>query len=82
MDGKHLVILYTVLFNNFPFQTFTLVDTNTTSFGFVEKDFVRVHSLPLQAVKDTCSIEVIDGPPIDSAPVTHIAWLRLNIHSY
>lgn len=77
-----MVISCTVLWNNVSIRTFALVDTGATGFAFIAKDFVRLHSLPLQALKDPRIIEIIDRRPIDSGAVTHIVRLGLNIHGH
>lgn len=58
------------------------MDTGETGFATVDKDFARLHSLPLQELKTPGQIEVIDGILIDSEVVTHIARLALHIRSH
>lgn len=49
LDGKHLVITYTISFNKNKFiQTYVLVDTGANGFAFVDKEFVNANNLPLK----------------------------------
>lgn len=82
MHGKDLLISCTLSFKNVDLRTFALGDTCTTGFAFVDKDFARLPSLPLQTLETACFIEVIDGSLINSGAVTHIAGLGLHINGH
>lgn len=82
MYEQYLVISCTLVFNNVSIRTFALVDTSATCFAFVDKDFVRIHSLPTKKLNEPLHIEVIDGRPIHSGTVTHLARLGLNIYGH
>lgn len=82
MDGKCLVISCAVLFTNVSIRTVAVMDTSTTSFAFVDKQFVMQQSLPLQTLKDHRIREVIDRRQIDYGAVTHITRLSLDIRGH
>lgn len=75
-----MFISFPTLFNNVSIVTFTVVNIAANCFTFIGKNFTRLHSLPLQALKDNRIIEVIDGLSIDSGRVTHVTRRGLNIH--
>lgn len=81
-NAKHLLTSCILLINNVSIRIFALVVTGATAFAFINKDFTSLDSLPLQLLKEPRHFEVIDGRPMDSGAVTHIARLGLNIHGH
>lgn len=73
MDRKHLAISCTKGFKNVSLTTFSLLDTGATGGAFVDKNYTRLHSLPLEPLQSLRIIKVIDGHPIHSRAVTPIA---------
>jgi len=48
MQGKHLVITYTLIMDNQEISTHTLIDCRATGIAFMGKDFARDHQIPHQ----------------------------------
>jgi len=79
MEGKHLVITCTLTMNNQEIPTHALIDCGATGIAFMDQDFARHHQIPLQELKEKRQVEVIDGRPIESADITHIAKVGMMI---
>jgi hypothetical protein len=48
----------------------------------MDQDFAHHHQIPLQQLKEKRQVEVIDGRPIESGDITHIAIVRMNIQEH
>jgi hypothetical protein len=79
MEGKHLVVLCNLSFGNQTIATHALIDCGATGVAFVDEDFTRHHQIPLTALKNPRSLEVIDGRPISSGDITHVANVNLSV---
>ena len=82
MEGKHLVITCTLTVNNQKIPTHVLIDCGATGIAFMDQDFARHHQIPLQELKEKKQVEVIDGRPIESGDITHIAKVGMNIQKH
>jgi len=79
MEGKHLVVLCRISFGNRTVATHALIDCGATGIAFIDEDFARHHQLPLTPLQYPRSLEVIDGRPISSGDITHVANTHLVI---
>jgi len=79
MEGKHLVVLRNVSLGNRSVATHALIDCGATGIAFIDQDFARHHQLPLTPLQYPRSLEVIDGHPISSGDITHVANTHLSI---
>jgi len=79
MEGKHLVVICKISFGNRTVATHALIDCGATGIAFIDKDFARHHQLPLTPLQYPRSLEVIDGRPISSGNITHVANTHLAI---
>jgi len=79
MEGKHLVVLCRISFGNRTVAAHALIDCGATGIAFIDKDFARHHQLPLTPLQHPRSLEVIDGRPISSGDITHVANTHLAI---
>jgi len=79
MEGKHLVVLCNISFGNRIVATHALIDCGATGIAFVDEDFARHHQLPLTPLQYPRSLKVIDGRPISSGDITHVANTHLAI---
>ena len=59
-----------------------MLDTGATGLAFVDEDFVRQHDIPLAPLKQPRQLEVIDGRPISSGDITHMAVAQMSIHEH
>jgi len=82
MEGKHLVITCTLTANNEEIPTHALIDRGATGIAFMDQDFVRHHQIPLQELREKQQVEVIDGRPIQSGDITHIAKVGMMIDDH
>jgi len=82
MEGKHLVITCTLIVNNQEIPTHALIDSGATGMAFMDQDFVCHHQIPLQELKEKKPVEVIDGRPIESGDITHIAKVGMKIQGH
>jgi len=48
----------------------------------MDQDFARHHQIPLQELKEKKQIEVIDGRPIESGDITHVAKVGMKIQEH
>jgi len=82
MEGKHLVITCSLTVNNQEIPTHALIDCGATGIAFMDQDFARHHQIPLQELKEKKQVEVIDGRPIESGDITHIAKVGMKIQEH
>jgi hypothetical protein len=82
MDGKHLVITGTLTVDYREIPTHALIDCRATGIWFIDQDFARNHQIPIQDLKDKKQVEVIDGRPIESGDITHIAKVGMKIQDH
>jgi hypothetical protein len=82
MEGKHLVITCALTVNNQEIPTHALIDCGATGIAFMDQDFARHHQIPLQRLKKKTQVEVIDGRPIESGDITHIAKVGRQIQEH
>lgn len=82
MEGKHLVVSCSLNVNDEIIRTHALIDCGATGISFVDEDFARHHQLPLRLLKKPRALEVIDGRPISSGDITHIALTHFSIHEH
>jgi hypothetical protein len=82
MEGKHLVITCSLTVNNQEIPTHALIDWRATGIAFMDQDFARHHQMPLQELKKKKQVEVLDGRPIESGDITHIAKVGMKIQEH
>jgi len=82
MEGKHLFITCSLTVNNQEIPTPALIDCGATGIAFMDQDFSRHHQIPLQELKPNKQVEVIDGRPIESGDITHIAKVGMQIQEH
>jgi len=82
MEGKHFVITCTLTRNNQEIPTHALIDCGATGIALMDQDFARYHSIPLQELKEKRQVEVIDGRPMESGDITHIATIGMMIQDH
>jgi hypothetical protein len=52
MEGKHLVIMCSLIIGDQEVQTHALIDCGATGIAFMDQDFARHHNIPLQELKE------------------------------
>jgi hypothetical protein len=82
LDGKHLVITCTIIVNENPIRTYALIDCGATGIAFMDESFARRHQVPLEKLSQPRVLEVIDGRPIESGAITHLAWVIMEIERH
>ena len=82
IEGKHLVITCTLTVNNGEIPTHALIDCGATGIAFMDQDFACHHQIPLQELREKRQVEVIDGRPIESGDITHIAKVGIKIQDH
>jgi hypothetical protein len=68
--------------NNQEIPTHALIDCGATGIAFMDQDFARHHQIPLQELKEKKQVEVIDGRPIESGDIPHIAKVGMKIQEH
>jgi hypothetical protein len=48
----------------------------------MDQDFARHYQIPLQELKEKKHLELIDGRPIESGDITHIAKVGMKIQDH
>jgi hypothetical protein len=82
MEGKHLVITCSLAVKKKVILTHALIDCGATGIAFIDQDFACHHQIPLQELKKKKEVEVIDGRPIESGDITHIAKVGMKIQQH
>ena len=82
LDGHHLIIKCTIEDTPRRLDTHSLIDCGASGFAFIDMDFVQQHNFPLHSLRDPRRLEVIDGRPIDSEDITHVAKVGLDINGH
>jgi hypothetical protein len=82
MEGKHLVITCTLTVNNPMITTHALIDCGATGIAFMDQHFARHHQIPLQELKQQEQVQVIDGRPIKSGDIMHIAKVGMEVQNH
>jgi predicted aspartyl protease len=82
MEGKHLVITCTLTVNNQEITTHALIDCGATGIAFMDQDFACHHQIPFQELKEKRQVEVINGRPIESGDITHIAKVSMKMEDH
>ena len=68
--------------NNQEIPTPALIDCGATGIAFMDQDFACRHQIPLQELQETQQVKVINGRPIESGDITHIAKVRMMIQDH
>lgn len=79
MEGEHLTVMCTLSASTTEISTYSLIDCGATGLAFLDETFARHHNLPLTRLQTPRNLEVIDGRPITSGPITHIAEFYLKV---
>jgi len=82
LDRTHIVISMELNNGICLIPTHAVVDWGTTGYAFANEEFIRDHNLPLYKFKTPCTLERIDGRPIESGSITHLAKLSMNINGH
>jgi hypothetical protein len=82
MERKHLVITSTLTANKQEIPTHALIDCGATGIAFMDEDIARHYQIPLQEIKEKKQVEVIDGRPIESGDIPHIAKVGMQIQEH
>ena len=59
-----------------------LIDCRGMGIAFMDQDFARQHQIPLQVLKEKIAVKVIDGRPIESGDITHVAKIGMKVHHH
>ena len=79
MEGKHLVVHCILTVDNKSLQSYALVDSGATGFGFIDKTFVSHQCLSMKPLARPRLLEVVDGCPISSGTITHYVEVLMGI---
>jgi hypothetical protein len=82
MEGTHLVITCSLTVNNEEIPTHALIDCRATGIAFLDQDFACHYQIPLQELKEKKQVGVIDGRPIESGDITHIAKVGMKLQKH
>ena len=80
--GEHLVVEGSLRVDKRVIPTRALIDCGATGTAFVDEAFVRLHALPVSDLYPHQELEVIDGRPISSGPITQTAMAELTIENH
>jgi hypothetical protein len=82
IEGKHSVITCSLTMNNLEIPTHALIDCGATGIAFMNQDFPRHHQIQLPQLMEKNEVEDIDGRPIESGDITHIAKVGMQIQEH
>jgi hypothetical protein len=60
IDGKYLIMIYTLSLNSKEIPTHTLINYGAMGYAFIDQDFAYYHELPLCPLKTPYALEVIN----------------------
>ena len=73
LEGKHIVISCSQSFGDIRVETHAYIDCGATGYAFVDDEFAHQYQIPKFQLKKPKTVEVIDGRPIASGDITHLA---------
>lgn len=73
LEGDRMVVDFDLELCDTSFSSQCLVDSGTTGFTFIDKGFAVKHNLPPTQLQTPRGLEVIDGRPIATGHITHLA---------
>jgi hypothetical protein len=79
MEGRHVVVTCTLTVNDQEIPTYALIDCRAMGIALMDHDFACHRQIPQQELKERKPIEVIDGRPIESRDITHIAKVGMKM---
>jgi len=82
MEGRYLGKTCTWTMNNQEIPTHVLINCAATGITFNNQDIACHHQIALRAFKQKHHVEVIDGRPIESGYVTHLAQVEMAIQDH
>jgi len=82
MQGKHSVLTCSLTVNNQEIPPHALIHCGATGIAFMDQDFARHPQIPLQQLKAKKQVEVINGRPIESGDITHIAKVGMQLQEH
>ena len=82
MEGKHSAITCTLTVNNQEILTHALINCGATGIAFMDQDFACHPQIQLQELKEKLQDDVIEGRPIESGDITHIAKVGMMIQDH
>ena len=68
--------------NSKAIPTHELIDCGATGIAFMDQDFARHHQIPLPKLKGNKQVKVINGRPIESGDIMHIAKVGMRIQDH
>lgn len=82
MEVRHLVITCILTMNNQEIPTQMLIHSGTTHIAFMDQNFACHHQIRIQQLKQKKQVEVINGKPIKSGYISHIANVGIKTHDH
>lgn len=82
LDSEHLVVSCTLDDNGNTIRSYALIDCGAQGYSFVDEEFARRHNLPLHLLETPRVLEVIDGRPIETGPITHLTKIKMIIDKH
>ena len=82
LDREHIILSCSLSFGDIRVQTHALIDCGATGYAFVDEEFARLNQIPQFQLKKPRTAEVIDGRPIASGDITHLAKGTLSIQEH
>jgi hypothetical protein len=79
MDGNHLVIPCTLSNHDIKIDTHGLVDCECTGLSFMNEAFTHQYYFPRYQLKNSKTVEVIDGRPISLGDITAYVEVQCTI---
>jgi len=68
--------------NNKKIPTYVLIDCGATGFAFLNQNIAHNPQTPLQEMKETGQVKVINGRPIMSEDIIHFAKVAMVIQNH
>jgi len=82
LEGEHLFVAATLRNGDHSIQTPAKIDTGTTGFAFIDKNFVRQHKFRHYTLNPARDLELIDGRSIESGKITHLTEISWQVQDH
>jgi len=76
------VITCTLTMNNQEIPTHVLINSGATGIALMHQDFARHYQIPLLELQEKRQLELLDGSPIKSGDITHIANVGMTVKDH
>ena len=79
LEEDHFTAPVILAFETSEIKTNALIDCGGTGYAFMDESFAQMHNFPLIPLKKPRELQVVDGRPISSGSITHLAFASMTL---